>query len=188
VSEEIFGGVPEVLASGVTRWLRNTDSPTQLIVQLVRQPGASDDIRLMKILMMRRVRLGQLLRSTAGLVVACMLVSCATINSHTTQYVGAPHPPPTDPGWVEILRTTPTRAHERIGEVKVDASTNPAPPVAEVETRLRKEAAKIGADAVVVVYDRIQPVGAYVSGSWWGGSVSTISGRVLIGVAIQYKQ
>jgi len=132
--------------------------------------------------------LGRLGQVVAGLAVACLLVSCASIDSHSTQYVGAPHPPPADPAWVEILRATPTRPHDRIGEVKVNASTSPAPPVTDVEKRLRKEAAKIGADAVVVVYDRIQPVGAYVSGSWWGGSVSPISGRVLIGVAIKYKQ
>ena len=131
------------------------------------------------------------LRRTFQIVLAsvalCLLGACSTIDSHTTQYVGAPHPPPSHPAWVEILRTTPTRPHDRIGEVKVDASTNPAPPVTEVEERLRTEAAKIGADAVVVVYDRVQPVGAYVSGSWWGGTVSTISGRVLIGVAIKYQ-
>ena len=48
----------------------------------------------------------------------------------------------------------------KIGEVLVDATTDPAPPVMEIEARLRKEAARIGGDAVVVVYDRIQPVGA----------------------------
>lgn len=133
-------------------------------------------------------KLGRLGQFVSGMAIACLLVSCASIDSHSTQYVGAPHPPPTDPPWVEILRTTPTRPHDRIGEVKVEASTNPAPPVADVEKRFRQEAAKIGADAVVVVYDRIQPVGAYVSGPWWGGSVNTISGRVLIGVAIKYKQ
>jgi len=128
-----------------------------------------------------------LLRSSLVAAVTCLVVSCASIDSHTTPYVGAPHPPPTDPATVEILRTSPTRSHERIGEVKVDASTDPAPLVTDIEARLRKDAARIGADAVVVVYDRIQPVGAYVSGSWWGGTVNTISGRVLIGVAIKYQ-
>ena len=142
----------------------------------------------MKDLAIGPLRTRLLFQAASAVAVAYLMVSCASINSHTTQYVGAPHPPPSHPAWVEILRTTPTRAHDRIGEVKVEASTNPAPPVADVEDRLRKEAAKIGADAVVVVYDRIQPVGAYVSGSWWGGTVSTITGRVLIGVAIKYKQ
>ena len=144
------------------------------------------DTCTVKAVMMVGIRI----KRTIGFVLAtgalCLLSACATVDSHSTQYVGAPHPAPTDPDTVEILRTMPTKAHERIGEVKVDASTNPAPPVAKVEQRLRAEAARIGADAVVVVYDRIQPVGAYVSGSWWGGTVNTISGRVLIGVAIKY--
>ena len=80
---------------------------------------------------------------------ACLLISCASVDSRTTQYVGAPHPPPTDPAIVQILRTEPTRPHEKIGEVLVDATTDPAPPVTEIEARLRKEGAKIGGDAVV---------------------------------------
>ena len=118
---------------------------------------------------------------------ACALASCTSIDSHTTQYVGAPHQPPSDPARVEILRTEPTRPHDRLGEVMVDASVDPAPPIAEVEARLRNEAAKIGADAVVIVYDHVQPVGAFVSGPWWGRTVDTITGRKLIGVAIKYQ-
>jgi hypothetical protein len=118
---------------------------------------------------------------------ACALASCASIDSHTTQYVGAPHQPPSDPARVEILRAEPTRPHDRLGEVMVDVSTDPAPPIAEVEARLRKEAAKIGADAVVVVYDHVQPVGAFVTGPWWGRSIDTVTGRQLIGVAIKYR-
>ena len=49
-------------------------------------------------------------------------------------------------------------------------------------------AAKLGADAVVVVYDRVQPTAAYVSGPWWGRSIETISGRKVVGVAIRYKR
>jgi hypothetical protein len=133
-------------------------------------------------------RLKRSVHFAATTAVACLLASCASIDSHTTQYVGAPHPLPTDPVAVEILRTEPTRPHEKIGEVFIEATTEPAPPVAEIEARLRTEAAEIGGDAVVVVYDRIQPVGAYVSGSWWARSVNTITGRVLIGVTIKYKQ
>jgi hypothetical protein len=69
----------------------------------------------------------------------------------------------------------------------VDASTDPAPAVTKVEERLRKEAAKIGADAVVVVYDRVQPLGVIVSGGYWYRSASTITGRKLVGIAIKYK-
>jgi hypothetical protein len=88
---------------------------------------------------------------------------------------------------VEILRTQPTRPHDRLGEIMIDASTDPAPPIAKVEEKLRKEAAKLGADAAVVVYDRVQPVGVIVSGGYWYRSASTISGRKLVGIAIKYK-
>jgi hypothetical protein len=119
---------------------------------------------------------------------ACLLVSCASIDATTTQYVGAPHFPPSNPAAVEILRTEPMRPHERLGEVVVDASTEPAPPIAEVEDKLRAEAAKLGADAVVVVVDRVQPVGAFVSGPWWGRDVDVIKGRKVVGVAIKYRR
>jgi hypothetical protein len=133
-------------------------------------------------------RLTTLLRGLLLLVVAGVLVSCATIDATTTQYVGAPHFPPSNPATVEILRSEPIRPHERLGEIVVDASTEPAPPIAEVEDKLRAEAAKLGADAVVVVLDRVQPVGAFVSGPWFGRDVDVIKGRKVVGVAIKYRR
>jgi hypothetical protein len=118
----------------------------------------------------------------------CMLVSCATIDATTTQYVGAPRFPPSNPASVEILRTEPMRPHVRLGEIVIDASTEPAPPVTEVEAKLRAEAGKLGADAVVVVVDRVQPVGAFVSGPWFGRDVDVFKGRKLVGVAIKYER
>ena len=115
------------------------------------------------------------------------LTACASVDATTTEYVGAPHFPPGDPAKVEILRREPTRPHDRLGEVMIDASTDPAPPITEIEGKLRTEAAKMGADAVVVVYDRIQPVGAWVSGPWWARSVEPVTGRRLIAVAIKYR-
>ncbi|MNT44424.1 hypothetical protein D3C72_1809500 [compost metagenome] len=69
----------------------------------------------------------------------------------------------------------------------VDASVEPAPPITEVEQKLREETAKIGGDAVVVVYDRIQPVSAYVSGPLWDRDIQTIEGRKLKGIVIKYQ-
>jgi hypothetical protein len=91
------------------------------------------------------------------------------------------------PARVEILRAEPTQPHARLGEIVVDASTEPAPPITEIEDKLRTEAARLGANAVVVVVDRVQPTGAYVSGPWWGRSVDVITGRKLVGVAIRYQ-
>ncbi|MNE83096.1 hypothetical protein D3C80_1798840 [compost metagenome] len=98
-----------------------------------------------------------------------------------------PHASPTDPASVEVLRREPLRPHERLGEVIIDASTDPAPPVDEIEQRLREEAAKIGGEAVVVVFDRIQPMGAYVSGPLWARDVERIEGRKLKGIIIRYR-
>ena len=41
------------------------------------------------------------------------------------------------------------------------------PTVAQYEQALREGGAKMGADAVVVVYDRMQVVGTMVTGPWW---------------------
>jgi energy-converting hydrogenase Eha subunit F len=119
---------------------------------------------------------------------AMLLAACATVDVTTTQYVGAPRFQPTEPTAVQILRTEPTAPHDRLGEIMIDASTEPTPPISEVEEKLCKAGAKLGADAVVVVYDRTQPVAAYVSGPWWGRSIETVSGRKLVAVAIRYPR
>ena len=132
----------------------------------------------------RAVRRSLALPMLTALVV---LGACATVDVTTTQYVGAPRYQPTEPAAVQILRTEPTVPHDRLGEVMVGASTDPAPPIAEVEQQLCKAAAKLGADAVVVVYDRVQPVATYVVEPWWGQSIESISGRRLIAVAIRFR-
>ncbi|MNN51443.1 hypothetical protein D3C81_1660790 [compost metagenome] len=86
-----------------------------------------------------------------------------------------------------MLRTEPLRPHVRLGEILIDASVDPAPPITEVEEKLRDESAKLGGDAVVVVYDHIQAVGAYVNGPLWARDVQTIEGRKLKGIVIKYK-
>jgi len=113
-----------------------------------------------------------------------MLVACATVDTMSTPYIGAPHPPPTDSAHVVILREPPTQAHDGLGEVVVDASTQPAAPIEQIENTLRTEAAKMGADAIVVVVDRVQPVGVYVYGPW---SADPVLGRRVVGVAIKYR-
>ncbi|MNP07177.1 hypothetical protein D3C76_991940 [compost metagenome] len=115
------------------------------------------------------------------------LAACANIEAQTTEYVGVPHAAPTTPASVEVLRSEPSRPHDRLGEVVLDASTGPPPPVTEIEQKRRDEAAKIGGDAVVVVYDRIQPVAAYVSGPLLARDVETIQGRKLKGIVIRYR-
>ncbi len=59
--------------------------------------------------------------------------------------------------------------------------------VAKIEDAVRKEAAKLGADAAVVVYDKTQVVGAQVVGGWLNRSIETIQGRVIVAIAIKYQ-
>lgn len=123
-----------------------------------------------------------------GLTAALLALSgCTSIDAQTTAYVGVEHPAPTLPSEVIVLRSEPLRPHVRLGEVLIDASIDPAPPITEVEAKLRDEAAKLGGDAVVVVYDHIGPVGAYVNGPLWARDVQTINGRKLKGIVIKYQ-
>lgn len=127
---------------------------------------------------------GKLLLATT---MALSLIGCASINAKSTQYAGAPHFAATDPTSVEILREVPGKPHDKLGEIRIDASTEPSPPVTDIENKLREEGAKLGANAVVIVYDRIQPVGANISGPWWNSSVQVITDQRMIAVAIRYQ-
>jgi len=115
-----------------------------------------------------------------------LTTGCNTVSIFIRQDIGGPTYPSSDPAQVQILRTVPTRPHVRLGEVTAQPSSDSVP-VVEIEAALRKAAAKMGADAAVVVYDKNQTTGAYVTGPWWGRQVQTIQGRVIIAVAIKYQ-
>ena len=124
----------------------------------------------------------------AGLAIAASLLvtGCQMVSTSHTQEIGGPKFPPSDPTQVQILRTEPTRPHVRLGEVKAEPSSE-STDASLIEAALRKEAAKLGADAAVVVCDRTQTTGAYVTGPWWGRYIETVQGRVIIAVAIKYQ-
>jgi len=115
-----------------------------------------------------------------------LITGCNTVSVTSKQYIGGPIYAASNPAQVQILRTQPTRAHVRLGEVTVQPSSDSVS-VEKIETALRNAGAKMGADAVVVVYDQTQVMGAQVTGPWWGRSVSAVTGRVIIGVAIKYQ-
>jgi hypothetical protein len=128
-----------------------------------------------------------------GLVIGITLVAlvgflaaCATVDATSTAYIGAPHRPPSDPAHIALLHDPPTQPNDPLGEVVVDASTQPAPPIERIEDRLRGEAAKLGADAVVIVMDRVVPTGFYAAGPW-GPYADAVFGRRIVGVAIKYR-
>ena len=123
--------------------------------------------------------------SCAALTGLLAVTGCNTVSISSRQYLGGPTYPPTDPLQVQILRTAPTRPHVQLGQVQAEPSSDSVG-AAQIEASLQKAAAKMGADAVVIVADRTQAMGAIVTGPLWARSVDTITGRVIIGVAIHY--
>jgi len=121
---------------------------------------------------------------TLVLALGLLLAGCSFVTTRIQPYIGGPTFPPSDPAKIEILRAEPTRPHERLGEVFAEPSGDPT--VAQYEQALREGAAKMGADAVVVVYDRMQVVGTMVTGPWWAPAASPIVGRVVVGLAVRY--
>jgi hypothetical protein len=87
---------------------------------------------------------------------------------------------------VQILCTIPTKPHVRLGEVRAEPSDESVP-AAKIEEALRNAAAKLGADAAVVVSDTTQVTGAYVTGPWYGRTIERVEGRVVVAVAIKYQ-
>jgi hypothetical protein len=102
---------------------------------------------------------------------ACAIASCAYVDATTTEYVGVPRSPRVDADKVQVLPAEPSQRHDRLGEVLLTISVDPAPPVADIEQRLREEAAKMGASAIYVIRDVARPG----------------EDRKLIGIAIRYQ-
>ena len=115
------------------------------------------------------------------------LTGCNTVSVRTNQALGVPTYPPSDPAMIQILQPPPpSRPHVRLGDIQAEPSTESVT-AAKITLALQNAAAKLGADAVVIVSDRNQVLGAMVTGPWFGRSVQTYSGRVIVGVAIKYQ-
>jgi len=116
---------------------------------------------------LRFITLGVTGLSLAALT--CSVCSCSSISSisaDTTQYAGAPTQPPTQPANVRILRFEPTRPSQQLGEIVLIIPPDTVQSAQEIEDKLRQEAANLGADAVFVVDDHMQPFGAAVDYEW----------------------
>jgi hypothetical protein len=135
-----------------------------------------------------------IMKTSTRCLVACVaavflltLTGCNTVSTRTTQYVGVPSYPATDPATVQITRVQPAQPHVRIGEIVCEPSSLNTP-VPKIEAKLQQAGAKLGANAVVIVVDRTESVGAVVMGSWYSRQVSPVIGRVIVGVAVRYTQ
>lgn len=124
--------------------------------------------------------------AVVGGAVLALLTGCNTVAINSTAYLGTPNFSPTDPASVEILQTAPTRPHVRLGEITAEPSGNPTK--LEIEQKLQAAAAKMGANAVVIVSDRTQIMGGVVTGGWYDRQITPVEGRVITGVAIRYNQ
>jgi hypothetical protein len=106
-----------------------------------------------------------------ALVLAACAAACSFVEATSVQYVGVPRFPAGEPASVQVLRAEPAQRHDRLGEVLLDISTDPPPPVEDIEQKLREEAARMGANAIYVIRDVARP-GAE---------------RKLIGIAFRYR-
>jgi hypothetical protein len=120
-----------------------------------------------------------------GLGAALGLLGCSSISEHSHAYLTAPHVSPTDPNKVAILPAEPVRAKDRLGEVRLSVMGEPAR--ADIERRLREGAARLGADAVFLVYDRVH-VFPVVYAGWYGPTgIVEDTRREIVGVAVKYR-
>ena len=126
-----------------------------------------------------------LLTIIAAATLLFAVTGCKTVSVSSIEYLGGPTYAPSNPAQIEILRTPPTRPHVRLGEITAEPSSDSVSPQ-QIEAKLRQSAAKMGADAVVIVSDRTQVTGAVVTGPMFGRTIQQTTGRVIVGVAIKY--
>ena len=88
------------------------------------------------------------------LIFLSLLAGCSMVTVESQRYLGVPTYASTDPSTVEILQTVPTRPNVRLGEISLEPQGKP--PVSEIEEKLRTAAAKMGANAAVIVADKTQ--------------------------------
>jgi hypothetical protein len=98
-------------------------------------------------------------------------------------YPDAPRFAPTHPASVDLLRREPRREHIRLGEVWI--RPDPRMDRFTVEGILREKAARMGADALVIVADRYFRDGV-VYNYWYGPR--RIYRRQIVGIAIRYRR
>jgi hypothetical protein len=112
-------------------------------------------------------------RTLAAAALAIALTGCAT--DVANRYYASRTYPPKNPSQVEVLRREPGRPYEAIADFQSRWDTPDA---------LREKAAKIGADAIIIV----QPGGRYNTTQQWAGQDSLAgSSPRICGTAIIYK-
>jgi hypothetical protein len=107
---------------------------------------------------MKRMKIAAWASYAIFIAVVSLLAACTTTNIvRVLPRVGVPLYPPTEPATILVLREEPSRPFEILGQIIIEPeAVLPAP---EIERMLRQEAARMGANAVVIVSDMTMRVG-----------------------------
>jgi hypothetical protein len=128
------------------------------------------------------------MRLTATLLLAGLAIifaaGCTTVQMWTHREPDLPAYRPTEAGVVGILRAAPDLPNVRLGEMYVQPEGNPT--TAQIEAKLQETAGKMGADAVVIVWDQSHRMGMLLSGPWYNRPIPPQDERCIIAVAIRY--
>jgi hypothetical protein len=119
------------------------------------------------------------------LAVVLVIAGCAQVTTRSYRFLGAPEPPPTDPSQVEILRRPPLRRFERLGRIDAEPQGENVDNE-KIEAAIRKEAAKMGADAVIIGFQGERPTGFSIQGFPGDAEARREMGRVIVGTAIKF--
>ena len=110
---------------------------------------------------------------------------CTSIHEQTQPYLGVPRYPPSAPETVQILTAEPNQSKDRLGEIILTVEGNPSRE--ELEKKLKTAAAKLGADAAFVVYDKTHIFPVVYYDYWAPPWVTTDTRRSIVAVAIRNK-
>ena len=121
-------------------------------------------------------------------ILALFAVACApALRVH--YFAGASGYPPTDPSSVDLLRVEPRRPYVAFAEITYDPPQRMSR--REVEWKLRRKGAAIGADALIIETDSVYRDGVYrpnrIRRARSNRRDGTI-GRVIVAVAIRYRR
>lgn len=121
------------------------------------------------------------------LVLVILLSGCASFG--VARYNDQVNYPPTNPNLVKIFNSEPPQPFEKIGELTCNAA--PASSFNSINKRFQMEAAKMGADAVIVNTNLITG-GVYHNmnsyGSGFSGSATPMYKKSILGIAIKFKE
>lgn len=105
------------------------------------------------------------------------------VEATSVSYISMPAYALTDPSKIQILQQFPQQPHQNIGEILIEPDSETRT-TAEIEQKLREQASNLGADAVVIVEDRIAQAGLRYYGYY---REEPVYGHQVKGIAIKMK-